>query len=111
MADEQRTCALEITVWYQPEAPPRVYTLRCDPPGGDHPDPEAACALLHSGTDPFAPVPPGTISAQIFGGPERATVTGVWRGRPVNARFSRHNAAEMARWSMAVPLLPDVTAR
>lgn len=111
MAEHDASCALEITVWDQPDAMPRVYTLRCDPPSGDHPDAEAACALLHSDVDPFAPVPPGTISAQVYGGPQQAMVSGLWRGRTVNARFSRHNAAEMARWNRAVPILPDVTAR
>lgn len=113
MSEEpQPCCELEISVWHEPGAAPEVHTLRCGPPGGDHPAAERACALLHTeGVDPFAPVPPGTFSAQVFGGPQRATVRGRWHGTPVSASFSRHNAAEMGRWSRAVPVLPDVTAR
>lgn len=90
---------LIITVRAQPDAEPVVWTLRCDPPGGDHPDPDGACAALkNAARDPFSPVPRGTICAQIYGGPQQATITGRWRGRPVRARYRRTDACEIARW-------------
>lgn len=90
---------LIIAVRARPDAEPVVWTLRCDPPGGDHPDPDAACAVLIAATrDPFAPVPPGAICAQIYGGPQQATITGRWRGRAVDARYRRTDACEIARW-------------
>jgi hypothetical protein len=42
----------------------------------------------------------------VYGGPERATVTGTWRGQHVSAQFSRTNGCEISRWSRMVPLLP-----
>lgn len=109
--ESQRCCTLEIIVWERPGAAPHVYTLRCDPPSGGHPNPTGACELLHSGADVFAPVPAGGVSAQVYGGPQRAVVTGTWCGQPVSAGFSRTNAAETARWKRAVPILPDPTVR
>lgn len=112
VTDERRQCcALEIIVWERPGVAPHVYSVRCDPPSGGHPNPHGACDLLHSDADIFAPVPPGTLSTQMYGGPQRAVVTGTRLGRAVSARFSRHNGAEIARWNRAVPVLPDPTER
>ncbi len=84
---------------------PVEWTLTCDPPGGSHPDPSAACAAL-TGADPFAPVPTDRVCAQVFGGPQTATVTGTWQGKPVNATFSRTDGCQTQRWDALVPLLP-----
>ncbi|WP_323132488.1 SSI family serine proteinase inhibitor, partial [Kineococcus indalonis] len=60
----------------------RTWTLTCAPdgtPGGDHPDAAAACAALAAATvDPFAPVPRDRTCTQVYGGPQRATVSGTW---------------------------------
>ncbi|HSV68145.1 MAG TPA: SSI family serine proteinase inhibitor [Mycobacteriales bacterium] len=111
-------CELRVTV-SQPGVDPVTRTLRCpaEPPPdpgnppqdpGDHPNAAAACAALAAfgpADDPFAPVPPGTIATMIYGGPETATVTGRWRGRPVHAELNRTNGAEIARWERLAPLL------
>ena len=96
---------LHVTLRH-PEAGTLTRVLR-DPPGdGDHPRPaEALAALEAAGDDPFAPVPPGTISTMIYGGPQTATVRGTWRGRPVDAEFSRVDGAQMHRWDRLAPLL------
>jgi hypothetical protein len=95
-----------------PESGVLTGVLRDPPaPGGPgdpapHPRPEQAlAALAAAGADPFAPVPPGTVAIMIYGGPETATVTGRWRGRPVDAAFRRNDGAEMARWDRVAPLL------
>ena len=59
-------CDIVVTVLDRAGAAPRVYTVRCDPPGGDHPDPAGACALLHSDADLFSPVPAGTMDTVTF---------------------------------------------
>lgn len=47
--------------------------------------------------DPFAPV--GTKgSMEYFGGPGHARVRGFWRGRWVQAEFSRGDSAQEGRW-------------
>ncbi|MBD0709322.1 MULTISPECIES: SSI family serine proteinase inhibitor [unclassified Streptomyces] len=90
-----------------------TYELTCDGrPGGNHPAREHACArlarLAERETDPFAPVPAGRICAQVYGGPALAHVTGTWLGHPVDARFSRVNGCEIARWENMEPVLPLV---
>ena len=96
---------LEIEVRDGPEAPPRRWTLECDPPGGDHPDPAGACAALAAARDPFAPVPDYLRCAQVYFGPERATITGRWRGVPVQAEYRRNDACQENRWRAVRPVL------
>jgi hypothetical protein len=51
--------------------------------------------------------PPRTRACtQIYGGPERATVTGRIGTRRVARRFSRTNGCQIADWTAAQPLLP-----
>lgn len=97
--------ALTITVIADPQAQPVTWTLTCDPPGGDHPDAEAACAVLDTVPTPFAPVPAGTMCAQVYGGPETATITGTWRGERVDASYRRTDGCEIARWRRLGPVL------
>jgi hypothetical protein len=76
------------------------WKLTCDPAGGTHPDPEAACAALAAkGASALPPVPEDRMCTQIFGGPQTARITGTWRGEPVNATFSRTNGCEISRWT------------
>lgn len=88
---------------------PRSWTLRCDPPGGDHPDPDAACAALEAARseagDPFAPVPKDQLCTQVYGGPQTARVRGWWGGASVDATFNRVNGCEVARWDRLAALL------
>ncbi|GLF95802.1 SSI family serine proteinase inhibitor [Streptomyces yaizuensis] len=87
------------------------YELSCGPVGGTHPDREAACARLDelawAGEDPFMPVPQGTMCTQQAGGPAAARITGSWRGRPVDAVFSRTDGCEISRWQRLEPILPS----
>lgn len=98
---------LTIVVRDAPRRGERTYTLECDPAGGDHPDPEAACQSLRELKDPFTPVSPDAMCTEIFGGPQTATVTGTFRGDPVNAEFSRTNGCEIARWDRHAALLVE----
>jgi hypothetical protein len=82
------------------------WTLTCDPAGGSHPDAERACAALDAHRSALSPVPEGRMCAQVYGGPERATITGTWRGEPVSATLVRTDACETARWDALVPLVP-----
>jgi hypothetical protein len=88
-----------------------TYTLSCHPTAGTHWAGRKACARLDEetrwGNDPFAPVPPDSACTFVHGGPSTARITGTWAGRPVNARFDRHNGCEVARWNKLLPLLPE----
>ena len=84
-----------------------TWTLTCDPPGGTHPDPDGACAALDRHRAALDPVPADKICAQVYGGPERATITGSWRGEPVHTTLARTDSCETARWDALVPLVPS----
>jgi hypothetical protein len=96
---------LTVEVRPSPKEPPKTWTLTCDPAGGTHPKAAAACQALAKAEDPFKPVPKDAICTEIYGGPQVATVTGTWRGTPVNARFTRQNGCEINRWQQVAPLL------
>ncbi|WP_024286723.1 SSI family serine proteinase inhibitor [Cellulomonas sp. KRMCY2] len=85
----------------------RTFMLTCDPPGGDHPDPDAACAALAAagGADAFVAPPRDEMCTEIYGGPQVATVEGTVDGTRVRARFSRTNGCEISRWDALAPLL------
>lgn len=87
-------------------ASPQEWSLTCDPAGGSHPDPEAACDTLAE-LDPkvFEPVPPDAACTMIYGGPQTAQVTGQWNGESVDAQFSRENGCEIDRWDAASSVL------
>ena len=83
------------------------WTLTCDPAGGTHPDPEGACAAVDGHRSALNPVPAGRACAQVYSGPERAQITGTWRGETISASLSRNDACQTARWNALVPLVPS----
>ena len=96
---------LTITVRESPQSAPQTWTLTCDPPGGTHPDPSAACAQLAALPAPFAQTPKDMACTQIYGGPQTATVTGTYRSAPVEATFSQTDGCEIARWDRVAEVL------
>jgi Subtilisin inhibitor-like len=83
-----------------------TWTLTCEPVGGTHPDPEGACTALTDHLSALNPVPKDKMCAQVYSGPERATISGTWQDEQVFATLSRVNSCETARWDALVPLLP-----
>jgi hypothetical protein len=84
-----------------------TWRLTCNPPGGTHPDPEAACRALESnGAVALPPVPKDKACTQIYGGPETASITGTWQGQPVMSRFARNDGCQISRWKLMEGLLP-----
>lgn len=91
--------ALAITLVSDKGVDPQTYRLRCDPPGGDHPQPAEACAALDAaGAKVFEPVPKDRVCTDLYGGPQTATVKGTYKGKQVDAEFSRTNGCEINRW-------------
>jgi Subtilisin inhibitor-like len=104
------TTELTIVVDLGQGGTPTTWRLTCDPAGGSHPDPVGACQALEvNGASALPPVPKDRACTMIYGGPERATVTGTWNGRDVASTFSRTNGCEINRWGQMVPLLPEPT--
>jgi hypothetical protein len=99
----------------QPAAAPYaelLVTVDMDGQGGAAPRrAEVACETAESGpcadlnADVFEPTPRGTACTQLFGGRQTATVTGTFGGERIDARFSRNNGCEIARWKQAASLL------
>lgn len=84
------------------------WQLSCDPAGGDHPDPAGACAALaENAAEALPAVAADQMCTEVYGGPQTATLTGTWQGKPVSSSFSRTNGCEIARWDALVPLLPE----
>ena len=107
-AEPQTT--LRVAYWENASGgePDAVWTLRCTPPRGSLPRLARACARLAPASAAlFAPIPRNAICTEIYGGPQRARVTGLIAGRRVWATFARTNGCEIARWNKLAPwLLP-----
>ena len=84
----------------------QTWTLTCDPPGGDHPAPAAACGALAGVRDPFAPLPADVVCTEVYGGPQTARITGTYRGARVDLALSRTDGCRIAQWDRLGPLLP-----
>jgi len=81
--------------------------LTCNPAGGTHPDPPAACqALEANGAAALPPVPNDKACTQIYGGPQTAKISGTWKGQSVMSTFARNDGCQINRWKLMVGLLP-----
>jgi hypothetical protein len=76
----------------------KSWTLRCDPAGGTLPRRVAACQKLDQMRNPFAPMRKDLQCTQIYGGPERAVITGTYEGKRVWVLLAQRNGCEIARW-------------
>ncbi len=110
-ADVAKPTSLRVTYWEDgaTAVPTEAWTLRCNPAAGSLPRPLRACRKLAAGgAKLFAPVPPGVICTQIYGGPQKARVVGHVAGKRVRAVFTRTDGCRIARWNALVPwLLPS----
>jgi hypothetical protein len=89
--------SLDITVSTTPGAPSKHWTLRCDPAGGTHPDPAAACAVLLKSKNVFAPLPKGIMCPMIRVGTKTAIVKGTYFGKHVDTTFTP-GGCKLAQW-------------
>lgn len=99
------TVFLTVTVWPNGTGDAVHASLQCDPPGGNHPRPEAACAAVRRNATALQPVRADMACTQQYGGPERARVRGIVDGTDVSAELTRANGCEIARWDSLAPLL------
>ncbi|WP_026117954.1 SSI family serine proteinase inhibitor [Nocardiopsis alkaliphila] len=77
-----------------------TWTLTCAPVGGDHPDPEAACAEIDEvGGEPFVMDTTDMMCTMEVGGPEEARVTGHVEDTEVDTEFNKRNGCEIDRFS------------
>lgn len=105
-------CLLALVACGEEEAPPDArgatrLEVEVRPRGDDGPVQRRVVTEPPDGitASDFAPVPPATACAEVYGGPATARVDGTLAGRPVHATFDRRNACEMARWDRLEALL------
>jgi hypothetical protein len=80
---------------------PQTATVRCDAAT----DSDTCQAVADLKEETFKPTGGMTACTQQYGGPETATVTGTFQGKPVDAKFSRTDGCEISRWNEASKLL------
>jgi hypothetical protein len=106
--EEPAVTDLRITVW--PEGRDKgngsTYTLKCAPARGSLARAGAACTELLKMSRPFRPVPPDTFCTDVYGGPQQALVTGMFKGARVWALFSANNGCQISRAKRIGFLLP-----
>lgn len=101
--------SLTVDVW--PDGKTRTsWTVTCQPAGGTHPDPQAACAALAAHPHLLEPAPEGKSGAEQYFGPQRARIRGKINGQRVDIAFSRANTFDNARWRQAQGLFGPLGA-
>lgn len=83
------------------QQPAKEVQVRCE----EAQDSALCTAVAQLDLEEFEPTPRMTACTQQYGGPETARVTGTLRGEPIDARFSREQGCEIARWEAVVPVL------
>jgi hypothetical protein len=83
-----------------------TWTLTCDPAGGSHPAAKVACGVLGANGAKALQASTSTTCAEQYGGPQKALVTGTWRGAAVRSQFTLENGCEIGRWTAMIGLLP-----
>ncbi|HWH12158.1 MAG TPA: hypothetical protein VG165_13595 [Solirubrobacteraceae bacterium] len=85
--------------------------LSCNPPSGTVPHPASACRILLRLSQPFAPVPAGTICSDIETGPQVASVIGHLRGKVVRTQLSLRGTCEIGRWRALASVVPGFSGQ
>jgi hypothetical protein len=87
---------VDLTVEVEPGG--KSATVQCDT--------AADCTEVAAvNSEAFEATPGNVACTQQYGGPETATVKGTFKGEPVDAKFSRENGCEIARWEDAKAIL------
>ena len=88
----------DLTLLYMAEAGyATAVTLRCNPPGGAHPKPAAACRTLRAVRGRPARIKPSHTMCMMIYAPITAQITGKWRGSKINWSKTYGNTCEMTR--------------
>lgn len=80
----------------------KTWAFQCDPDQGTLPSPEAACGALLGEPDPLAPPADDLVCAEIYGGRQVIEVTGLRRGDPVRAAFTRVDSCQIEAFDRIV---------
>ena len=94
---------LKLSVQADEKAAPKNGSLTC--PGTTAKERDICAALDVVAPKVFEPVPVDQACTAIYGGPRKATITGVYQDEPVSAVFTQENGCEIARWNQIRPVL------
>ncbi|SCC39019.1 Subtilisin inhibitor-like [Arthrobacter sp. NIO-1057] len=102
---------LEITIKADGSNISARYTLEClgaeASQTGTLPNASEACEKLDQRPDLVAPrLDPSTACTEIYGGPQRAEVSGILNGQSIHSEFSRSNGCLISQWNDAEFLFP-----
>jgi len=95
--------AVTITVRGMPGAAPKRWTLRCDPPGGTHPNPVAACRALLQFWNPYLARPRRLVCPMIAASVDQADIRGLWFGHRVH-KLVVDGGCDVRLWSALSPV-------
>jgi hypothetical protein len=100
---------LRIEVRPRAEAEPLTATLRCGTPPeatGFIGDAEKACRTVRASKQVLIHGPPDNVMCtEIYGGPQRARITGTLEGQRVDLEVTREDGCAIALWDELEPLL------
>ncbi|MFI6579110.1 SSI family serine proteinase inhibitor [Nocardiopsis sp. NPDC050513] len=95
----ERTLGEDQSLSPEPGYEEGTWTLTCSPVGGDHPDPESACAEIEEvGTEPFLLDTTDMMCTMQMGGPEVVDVTGHIDGTEIDTEFNKVGGCEIDRF-------------
>ncbi|MEO5576125.1 MAG: SSI family serine proteinase inhibitor [Gaiellaceae bacterium] len=99
---------LAISIWPEGRGTgvPTKWTLRCDPAGGTLPRRAAACRQLYGLTRPFAPPRKDLACTDLYGGPQQAVISGMYRGSRISTVLGMRNGCEISRAEKLAFLVP-----
>jgi subtilisin inhibitor-like len=90
--------ALNIAIQGAPGTPAKHWTLHCDPAGGTHPHPAAACAALLAIKNPFAKPKRHQMCPMIMASSKRMSISGTWYGQKVHKTII-DGGCDLALWT------------
>ncbi len=93
-ASPEPATSLRLTLDHPGHDSSRSVTLRCGPPGGDHPAAARACSELDGSGGRFEHAPDGRMCTAVHS-PVVARAEGRWRGRSVRFREEYGNDCVM----------------
>jgi hypothetical protein len=105
------TTSLKISFWAEGKAAstPLTWTLRCDPPAGSLPRAADSCRRLKVMGKPFALPRARAACTQVYGGPQQATIAGIYLGQRVFASLAMNDGCQIARFKKLGFLVPGFT--
>jgi len=97
---------LEITIKSDGTNVSATYILECSDgsvvPTSTLPMPSVACDELEDHPNVLTPsLDPATPCTEIYGGPQRAEISGTFNGQPIDSEFSRSNGCLISQWDDA----------